>query len=217
MNREQLFAFFEQQDSSVLLQVLHNSYDAMTVDQRETVFGDFFRQAEPLVVGGPSLLVQVRQFEYDSLAGAYYAPFDINSKNFMHVPEETKEWFDRLGDLLTASAFLSEQGDHTRAVSCFQILYGLIEAMCSGEEIVFADEYGTWMIPVDEKRIIPAYLTSLAEVSNSEEYAAAAMPLIHRDRIESFVNDTYSAAIHAADEDQERYLKAVVRGRNYQA
>jgi hypothetical protein len=165
VNKEQLFAFFEQQDSPVRLQFLHASYDAMTTDQREAVFGEAVRQAKPLPVDGPSLLEQVRQFQCDSLAGNYYAPFDINSKNFTHVPEETKAWFDRLGDLLTDNARLSEQGDHTHAVACFRILYELIETMCSGEEIVFADEYGTWMIPVDEKKTIPAYLTSMVTVS----------------------------------------------------
>ena len=83
--------------------------------------------------------------------------------------------------------------------------------MCSGEEIVFADEYGTWMIPVDEKKTIPAYLTSMAETSSPEEYTAAALPLIRRDSIKSFSKNTYSAAIDAANKDQKMYLKAEVQ------
>ncbi len=130
--------------------------------------------------------------------------------DFLDVLEETNAWFALLGDLLTESARLSSQGDHTHAVDCFHILHELIEAMCNGEEIIFADEYGTWMIPVDEKQTIAAYLASLAAISTPEEYAAAAMPLIRRDSFESFTNKTYATAICAADKAQKAHLKAEV-------
>jgi len=108
MNKKQLFAFFRQQDARVLLQFLDAAYEEMTTDQREAVFGQTIRKAEPLHVDGASLLTQVRQFQRDSFAGKYCSPFDINSKNFMHVLEETKAWFEQLGDLLTDSARLSQ-------------------------------------------------------------------------------------------------------------
>ena len=211
MNKKQLFAFFRQQDAQVLLQFLDAAYEEMTIDQREAVFGQTLRQTEPLHVDGASLLTQVRQFQSDSLARKYYAPFDINSKNFMHIPEETNAWFEQLGDLLTDSARLSQQGDHTDAVACFQILYDLVEALCRGDEIVFADEYGTWMIPVDERKVIPAYLASLAATTTPEAYTAAALPLIRRDSVESFTMKTYAAALRAADKTQKVHLKAEVK------
>ena len=67
----------------------------------------------------------------------------------MHIPEETEEWFERLGDLLKASSQLTARGDHLHAVACFGILYELIDAMEGGEEIVFADEIDkscTWLL-----------------------------------------------------------------------
>lgn len=210
MNKGQLFTFFREQEPSVLLSFLAAAFDEMTTDQREAVFGHTIRQAKPLHVHGPLLLEQVKQFENESLAGRYFTPFQINSKNCMHIPEETKAWFERLGDLLTDSELLSRQGDHTGAVACFRILYELVEAMCRGEEIIFADEYGTWMISVDEKRIIGAYLKSLAATSTPEEYARSALPLILRDSCESFSNDTFSAAIAAAKKAQKDTLKAEV-------
>lgn len=210
MNKEQLFAFFREQEPTVLLSFLETAFDEMTTDQREAVFGQSIRKAKPLHVDGPSLLEQVRQFERESLAGRYFAPFDINSKNCMHVPEKTKAWFERLGDLLTDSDLLSQQGDHSDAVACFRILYELVEAMCRGEDVIFADEYGTWMIPVDEKRIIGGYLNSLAATSTPEEYAAGALPLIRRDSCESFSKSTFSAAIAAANKAQKASLRAEV-------
>ncbi|GLI35683.1 hypothetical protein DAMNIGENAA_31160 [Desulforhabdus amnigena] len=46
--------------------------------------------------------------------------------------------------------------------------------MVDGDEIVFADEYGTWMIPADEKVFIRAFLISLSAVSSPEEFAEGA-------------------------------------------
>lgn len=211
MNKKQLLASLEDQDSSTLIKFLEAAYDQMDTDQRRAVFGKAVKKAKPPAVDGESLLEDVKQFQRDSLAGAYYAPFDVNSKNFSHIPEETNAWFDRLGDLLSDCARLSQQGDHTCAVECFRILYELVGAMGSGEEIVFADEYGTWMIPVDERRIIAAYLASLAAISTPEQYAAAALPLVRRDRMESFSKNTYGAALRAANKAQKARLKAEVQ------
>ena len=195
MNKEHVFAFLRGQKPRVLLDFLEAAYDEMNTEQRWEVFDKAVKKVKPPAVDGEALLDEVKQFQRDSLARVYYAPFDMNSKSFTHVPEETRQWFERLGDLLSESARLSRQGDHVRAVPCFQILYELVEAMSSGEEIVFADEYGTWMIPVDEKKIITAYLASLAAALTPEEYAAAALPLVRRDSIESFSKGTYSAAL----------------------
>lgn len=210
MNKQQLIAYFQELEAPDLLRFLDAAYEAMNTDQREAVFGEAIFMATPLPVDGPSLLEQVGQFHSDSVSGKYYAPFDINSKNFMHVPEKTKVWFERLGDLLTDAARLSQQDDHADAIACFRILYELVENMCCGDEIVFADEYGTWMIPVDETQIISAYLASLAATSSPKEYTAAALPLIRRDSCESFSNKTYAAAVRAASGAQKAHLKAEV-------
>jgi hypothetical protein len=141
----------------------------------------------------------------------YYAPFNINSKNWMHVPEETKEWFEELGDLLQSSVQLTVQNDHLHAVACFGILYQLIEAMENGEEIVFSDEIGSWMIPGDEKECIAAYMTSLAATATPEEFTTTALPLLRRDSWQSFSTQAYPSAIRAADKAQREYLEAEIK------
>jgi len=211
MNKKHLFAFLEDQDSPTLLRFLGAAYDAMNTDQRHAVFGRTLKKTKPPPVHGQSLLKEVKQFQRDSLAGKYYASFDINSKNFMHVPEETRAWFERMGDLLAGSVRLSQQGDHIQAVACFGILYQLVDTMESGAEIVFADEYGDWMIPGDRKPRIAAYLASLAATATPEEYAAAALPLIRDDSHKSFSNKTYNTAIRAANKAQKAHLKSEVQ------
>ncbi|HUT93821.1 MAG TPA: hypothetical protein VMY37_30440 [Thermoguttaceae bacterium] len=210
MNKKQVFAFLGEQDPDKLLTFLEAAYQEMNTEQRRAVFGKALQKSKPLPVDGESLLADVKKFRSESRAGRYYEPFDINSKNFMHIPEETNAWFERVGDLLGQSARLSEQGDHVHAVACFRILYELVDAMENGEEIVFADEYGGWMIRGDQKKMIAAYLTSLAATATPEEYAAAALPLIRRDSFESFSKKTYTAAVRAADKAQKAHLKAEV-------
>ena len=214
MDKTRLFEYLSIQDAPFLLGLLNDAYDQMDVDQRRWVFGRLVEELPPAQVDGEVLLNEVEDFKRESLAGMYYAPFNINSKNYMHIPEETEEWFERLGDLLKASSQLTAQGDHLHAATCFGILYELIDDMESGEEIVFADEIGAWMIPGDEKQYVAAYMTSLAAVAAPEEFSAAAIPLIRRDSWQSFSTQAYPAAIRAANEAQRAYLEAEIERHN---
>ena len=214
MKEQQLFAFLKHQPSSSLLSLLERAYRLMSVDQRGAVFGRIVKRLPSATLKGQDAVQRVMSFRNDSLAGKYYAPFEINSKNFTHVPEETEEWFEELGDLLGDSVALAEQGAHAMAVECFGILYELIRRMENGEEIVFADELGSWMIPGDEKKRIVAYLSSLAAVTPPESFAATVIPLVRRDSLESFCNRVYAVALRVASKEQRECLKAEVSRQN---
>ena len=82
--------------------------------------------------------------------------------------------------------------------------------MEAGEEIVFADEIGSWMIPGDEKRYIAAYLKSLATTATPEAFAAVVLPLLRRDSHQSFTGQVYQSAIRVATKEQRAYLEAEV-------
>lgn len=109
-------------------------------------------------------------FQRDSLAKKYYAPFNVNSKNYMDVPEETTEWCDRAAAYLTAAAQLTKRGHHAQAVRCFAILDELLKAVDSGKPIIFAEEAGSWMVLVDKRVWMKSYQTSL--VASGEERAS---------------------------------------------
>lgn len=195
----------------MLLNLLSRAYDEMEIDQCADVFGKYARSLSPEPVDGERLLSEIEVFQQSSLAGHYYAPFAINSKNWTHVPEETNAWFEELGDYLKASRQLTAQGDHLHAVACFGTLYALIDAMERGEEIVFAEEVGSWMIPGDEKAYIEAYLTSLAATMEPAAFTEAALPLIQRDSWHSLATQAYKTAMHVTDEAQRAHLEAEVR------
>jgi len=75
-------------------------------------------QTSPVApVDGKKLLRTIKRFRRESSAGAYYAPFNVNSKNYRYIPPETEAWFDRLGELLASSTQLTQQKDHQRATA----------------------------------------------------------------------------------------------------
>jgi hypothetical protein len=193
-----------------LLEILSAAFDAMEGKQRRAVFFDLVRESRPARVDGAALLGEVQVFHRDSLAGTYYAPFMINSKNFTHIPDETREWCDRIADLLKQTSKLAGQGDHAQAVKCFELLFEVLQKMEYGEEIVFADEMGSWMIPIDDKEWIAAYLTSLAATCDPDGFAAKALPLVRRDSGQSFRAGAYKSALKVANQEQQARLKAEI-------
>jgi len=208
MDKVALFGHLSTREPATLLDLLSQAYDQMDHDQRRWVFGEWVDSLPPQPVDGETLLSEIELFQKQSLAGSYYAPFNINSKNFMHVPEETEDWFEELSDFLKASTQLTHRGDHLHAVACFDILYQLIAAMERGEEIVFADEIGSWMIQGDKKAYTAAYLTSLAATATPAEFANTAASLIKRDSFQSFTSQAYAAALRVSSEAQKEALEA---------
>lgn len=77
-----------------------------------------------------------------------------------------------------------------------------------GEEIVFADEYGSWMIPSDEKTFVQAYVTSLAAVETPDGFTMAALPLIQRDSYQSFATRAYTSAMRATVASRSASMRA---------
>jgi hypothetical protein len=144
----------------------------------------------------------------------YYAPFDINSKNFSHIPTETEEWFEKLGELLQSSTQLTKQEEHLFAVKSFKMLYELIDRMENGEEIIFADEYGSWMIPGEEKEFLDSYIFSLSKVKTPEEYTQIVIPLLKRDSYSSFCDQVYSIALKHSNKEQVKFLKNEIKQQN---
>ena len=210
MDEGRLFAFLQQQEPPLLIEVLQNAYHTMTTKQRQTVFGALVKQIPPSPVDGEQLQREIHAFHQASLAGAYYAPFAINSQNFSDIPEETDAWFEQLGDFLARSTLLADQGQHHDACLCFGLLYDLIAQMERGEEIVFAEEVGSWMIPGDEKVYLQAYIRALAASTTPEAFTEAMIPLLRRDSYASFIHKVYSIAIRVANTQQKAQLKAAI-------
>lgn len=211
MNKKRLFEHLKKQDASTLLRLLDAAFDTMTTTQRRDVFGKLKFDEKASKADQESLLGEIKKFYDDSLKGVYYAPFDVNSKNYMNIPEETEEWFEKLADFLGDATKVSEMGNHQLAVESFKILYELIDKISEGEEIVFADELGTWMIPADEKTYVKAYLQSLSVMASPEEFAEVVLPLVKRDSYHSFYGNVYKSATQVASKEQKKVLEVAIK------
>jgi hypothetical protein len=214
MDEDTLFKVLKRQTKTTLLELLYSVYYKTNTQQRRHIFGDLMKEPKPSKTLTQDIVKESENFYKDSLARLYYAPFDINSKNFSHIPEKTEKWFEKLGNLLQSSAQLTKQKEHTSAVESFRILYELITKMEYGEEIIFADEYGSWMIPGNEQEVLDAYISSLAEVKIPEEFAKIVIPLIKRDSYTSFCNKVYSLAVKHCNKVQEKFLVEAIKEQN---
>ncbi len=214
MEKDNIFDALKQQDTTVLVTLLNTAYDEMNTNQRRVVFGTFAQKLPPPIVDAEELLGDIEVFREESFAGGYYAPFNVNSKNYMNIPEETEEWFECLGDSLKRSQRLSQQGSHRLAVQCFGLLYELINAMEDGEEIVFAEELGGWMIPIDEKPCLHAYIGSLSAISTPDAFTAATIPLLRRDSYSSLANKIYATIKKVANTAQRKSVDMEIAQQN---
>ena len=185
----------------------------MTAKLRRAVFADAVRQPVKATIDGNQLRQEIDQFRRDSLARKYYAPFNVNSKNYRDIPEKTEEWCDRFAQFVADVSKLTAKAEHAQAVSCCAMLYELVEAVDSGKEIIFAEEAGNWMIPTEEKALLKTYLTSLAATATPEAFTAVALPMLQRDSGHSFAGQVYTAALKVANPQQKAHLQAEVKRR----
>ena len=217
--KARLLSALAMENKAALIRLLGRSYDHLSTAQAEKVFADYMpKPAKPVGTKsanrrttGKALLEKVKQFHADSLARRYYAPFEINSKTWGQIPAKTQEWTRKAAELLTASRQLSARNAHREAATCFGLIYELLEAVDDGDaEIIFGEEVGTWMVPVDEKEAVKAYLTSLAAVASPEEFTAIALRLLDRDRFSSWRLKVFPTAQRKARADQKAYLSSEI-------
>jgi hypothetical protein len=215
LDEKVLFQSLAKKTKRALLPVLQDAFKQMTEKQRQAVFGaGHFDQAQPLkrrksVIDPKRLLQEAAAFRRDSLAKKYYAPFNMDSKNYSHVPAQTVQWCDRFARLVKSASALTAAGEHTAAARCFGALFELLLMMSSGDgEIVFAHEMGSWMIPADDKKWLKYYIKSLAATATPEAFAAAVAPILRYDSWQSFSADAYASARRFASVPQRTALEA---------
>jgi hypothetical protein len=88
--------------------------------------------------------------------------------------------------------------------------------MESGKEIVFADELGGWMIPVETRVWVTDYLTALAATQGADDFARKVLPLVRRDSYQSFHAEVFKTALKLADKQQAAALRAEADRQNVQ-
>lgn len=199
-----------------LLQVLHHAYRELPASRVVSTFGEYVDltalDSPPTASKGAvprRILEAAQRFHAASLAGQYYESFRVNSMNFMEKSEGTELWINECNQLFDKCVELNGKGHHAEVRKAMDLLFELLEQIDSGSDdiIFFADEGGSWQVGVDEEKVLPAYFTSLAAVTEPEEYAERALEVIGTcgsyDR-EKFLR----VARKTANEAQRKALKA---------
>lgn len=145
LDKQQLRILILKVNREELIQYIDTCLEEMTDLQIENVFGGLYyeqiiQHMTPLMV-----LDKIKVFLKDSLAGKYYTPFNINSKNYNWVPPETEAWYRELSTWLDRSCELVKQGHRKIGKECLDICFQLIDKQ-SDDDTVFAHELGDWMI-----------------------------------------------------------------------
>ena len=128
-----------------------------------------------------SLLADVKVFEKASLAGEYYEPFSVNSKNFMEKSKGTTGWIAECRRLLDRCADQAKTADPAEVRQAFDIIFGLLDRIdeCREDIIFFADEAGAWQVGVHWENVLPPWFKVLSATAEAEEYAQRIVSLLN--------------------------------------
>lgn len=210
INKATLFEAIDKMERTALLQLLQDAFENMNERTQRAVFGEIYKVHTKSERTPDDLLADIEAFYSRSLLGHYYAPFRINSKNFMDVPEETEEWFDKLGYYLDFTSELVAEKQYEAGIQCFKLLFELIDKMGDGEEIVFADELGDWMITTKTDYVEHYIIAVTHAAETTTEYVAALIPRLQEDSYFSFYNKVYKKIKKHASKEQLQAINTAI-------
>lgn len=146
MEKQIIFNHLSDLKKKELIAYIDAAWDIMTEKQQRSVFNRLYKELTTKPLNVAEHLAEVEIFYNESLQKKYYAPFHINSKNFMDVPVKTDIWFETISNFLDKTCELVKKGEKDSTLKSFKLLFELIRLMEDGKEIVFAKELGDWMI-----------------------------------------------------------------------
>ncbi len=80
MDKIKLFPALEKLKKTELLDLVKSTYEHLSVELRESIFIKYMPTEYPSKLDSKEVIRDIERFQELSLAGHYYAPFDINSK-----------------------------------------------------------------------------------------------------------------------------------------
>lgn len=205
MEEKILIKALKKQTKEQLISLLLESYGELNKPRRKRIFGSVYDKVKTPKFNAQKIYEEIQEFYKESIAGKYYAPFAINSKNFSDIPEETELWCDLIAKHFTDTLELFNREEYKMATECFDKLYYLQDNMC--EEIVFADELGTWMIPIKQATYIPKYIESMAKTKTAEGFKRGIKMLMDFDDYDYKKTKVFNKAMRVGTQEQKNAIK----------
>ena len=141
-----LETFFSTKSKQELIQMLSGVYQLSHGCIAWELFGDYVYAYHVLYLKAEELCKRVDDFANRSMRGDYYAPFAMDAKNFMHIPEKTDIWFHEISLLIDLSCNLAQSGDRGTAKQCLSKLTALLDESLINDKVVFAHELDDSMV-----------------------------------------------------------------------
>ena len=208
MEEEVLIKALEKQSKKQLIYLLLSSFDVLDDAKRFQVFNDIYYKEKTPAFNSLKIYDAVKTFYNDSKAKKYYTPLAIDSISSSNVPEKTEIWFEMIADFFKKTIELNVNNEHKLAVECFDMLYYLQENM--SEEIVFADELGSWMIPIKQSDVIPRYIESISKVCLPEEYKERIKLVMNIDAHDYQKSKILNKAFEVGNREQKKCIEELL-------
>ncbi|OHD19173.1 MAG: hypothetical protein A2086_14755 [Spirochaetes bacterium GWD1_27_9] len=210
MEKKLLIKILKKQKKDDLIKLLMTSFDNLSLSDQFQIFNEIYQKGLISKNNVNKIVNDIKIFYKESLSKEYYAPFDINSKNYMIIPEKTKIWCNKMADYYKKTIYLTNKCRHNLALECYDMLYYLENNMC--EEIVFADELGSWMIPINQSEIMPKYVESISRVCKPEDFKNRIINLMEIDNYSFNKLSVYNEAIKIGTLEQKKEIKDLIKG-----
>jgi hypothetical protein len=129
-----------------------------------------------------SLRTSVEAFARASLAGKFYEPFEVDSRNFTQRSAGTLSWTAECRRLFERCARDDSSVPPTEIRGAFDTLFCLLDRVdkCLDDVVFFADEAGSWQVGVDWQGVLPAWFAVLATTAEPEEFARHVVERVRR-------------------------------------
>ncbi len=199
IDREKLRAWVRRLGDEYAFYLLDEAIEVLTQEQLAQVTAKYVRPEDlrPDAVAQPAstLIDDVRAFDARARAGAYYEAFNVNSRNCTQKSGGTRAFIADFGRVLDRCVAASDQQDRAAMADAFGVLFDLLRHIdeCCDDVVFFADEAGSWQIPVHWPEVFPAWFRCLATVAPPDEYAARVVVTV-----ENFEHYNWDRNIEAA-------------------
>ncbi|MFC1585120.1 hypothetical protein ACFL5V_06215 [Fibrobacterota bacterium] len=213
MEKKKVLSVLRKESKNNLIQIIDEVYGLLSEPDIFKIFTPYYEKSFSKKSFVGRTVGDIEQFYKDSYAGEYYAPFDVNSKNFMHIPEETELWFDLLRDYLDKTVKLFEMEEYKLAADCFSKLFNVYNDM--DRDIVFADELGGHLLHAEHKQIIPKFIRALAKTKDPQDYAKEILLLMRLDEYDYNMKKVYNFAKRIGSKEQKEALKKQAQKNQY--
>ena len=177
IDREKLRAWVRRLGDEYAFYLLDEAIEIMTPDQLALVTAKYVRpedlRPDAVVARTNSLIEDVHAFDARARKGAYYEQFRVNSRNCTQKSGGTRAFIADFGRILDRCIAASGQLDRAVTADAFAVLFDLLRHIdeCCDDVVFFADEAGSWQIPVHWPEVFPAWFRCLATFAPPDQYA----------------------------------------------